>query len=199
MESYLVKRRMQYFTTLVAVLCIVVMPAAATSDFMAAGVLLVAAHGQSAKVLLVKHHSRAWYEMPGGRRQIKSGAESGQGGQHETAYQTAIRECFEETRGVLSPEVLRQVVDPSSNIRDGGFVFFLAKIEWFSVTDLTDAPGADDDNSAAFGEIADYAWLSVDTVLATDDNLVSDVTGRTIRLRPELRPRLERARRAGWF
>jgi len=182
-----------------AVLCFVATPAAATRDLIAAGILLVADDGQSALVFLVKHHSRPWYEIPGGRRQVNSGAESGQDGWRETAYQTAVREVFEETRGYLSPDVLRTVVDASHNMRDGGFVFFVGKIDRFPISSLPDTPQPNDGNVSAFSEIADYAWVPVENVLASDDTVVVDAEARRIKVRRQLKSRLLRARAAGWL
>ena len=182
-----------------AMLCFVAPPAAATRDFMAAGILLVADDGQSPMVLLVRHHSRSWYEMPGGRRQVNSGAESGQDGRRETAYQTAVREVYEETRRYLSHDLLRTVVDASHNIRDGGFVFFVGKIDRFPVTGLPDTPRPNDANASAFSEIADYAWVPVENVFAGDDTVVADADGRRIKVRRQLKSRLQQARAAGWL
>ena len=171
---------------------------AASHDFKAAGILLVADDHRSALVFLVRHRSRAWYEMPGGRRQTLDDTAVGQGNRSESAYETAIRECFEETRGFLSPELLRGIVDPSRVIRDGGFVFFVAKIGWFPVTELPDLADSGHENPDAFREIADYAWVPVDNVLAGEDASVIDANGRIVEVRRQLKSRLLRARAAGW-
>ena len=163
---------------------------------MAAGVLLVAQDDPSPLVFLVRHNSRNWYEMPGGRRQSVSGPD---GERSETAYETAIREAFEETRGYLSPDQLRDIVDPSCSMRDGGFVFFFGSIERFPVSAIGELAHLDDDSASGFREVADYAWVAVDGILASDGISVIDVNGRSIELRRELKSRLLGARAAGWF
>ncbi len=173
-------------------------PAAADSDFVAAGVLLVAeddqsADDQSSMLFLVRHRSRSWYEIPGGRRQFVSDKDG------ETAYETAIRECFEETRGYLSPDILRKVVDPSRYLRDGGFVFFVGKIKQFPMSEIVDLSHLDDDLPPGFREVADYAWVNVQSVVTSTDGTVIDAHGRRITLRRQLKSRLERAQAAGWL
>lgn len=181
----------------IAMLCSTAIPATAEEqEFMAAGVLLVAQDEPSPLVFLVRHHSRTWYEMPGGRRQLVSGTD---GERSETAYETAIREAFEETRGYLSPDQLRDIVDPSRSMRDRGFVFFFGSIERFPVSAIGELAHLDDDSASAFREVADYAWVAVDSILASDGISVIDVNGRSIELRRELKSRLLRARAAGWL
>ncbi len=172
--------------------CLAVLPAAATTDFEAAGALLVTGEGQSSRVLLVRHLSRSWYEMPGGRRQSQSAGEAGPDG----AYQTAIRECHEESRGVLSVESLRSAVDPAHKLRDGGFVYFVGRIDPLALDDLRRASAPE---GAAFREIADYAWVTVESVLVADEGMVIDEEGRRIEVRPQLKPRLRAARAEGWL
>ncbi len=186
------KRKSVDFILAFAALCLAVSPAAATADFRAAGALLVTGEGQSSLVLLVKHRSRSWYEMPGGRRQSQSAGERGP----DSAYETAIRECHEESRGVLSREMLRKAVDPARKLRDGGFVFFTGRIDPIGLDSLRQAPAPE---AAAFREIADFAWVAVESVLASDDDTVIDEEGRRIKVRSQLKSRLARARENGWF
>lgn len=173
-------------------LCAPGLPAMATAGFKAAGVLLVTGDGGSSRVLLVKHHSRSWYEMPGGRRQMQSAGENGP----EASYETAIRECHEETRGVLSREFLRKAVDPARKLRDGGFVFFVAKVDPVALDRLRQAPVPE---VAAFREIDDYAWVAIENALASDGDMVIDEEGRRIQVRTQLKSRLTRARQKGWL
>ena len=192
------KRIERFLVLLLVALCPMGAPAAVNSDFVAAGVLLVtlddqSAHDQPSMVFLVRHRSRSWYEMPGGRRQ-SVGDKDG-----ETAYETAIRECFEETRGYLSPDMLRKAVDPSRYLREGGFVFFVGKINRFPMSEIVDLPHQDDDLPPGFREVADYAWVKVQSVFASDDGTVIDAHGRRITLRPQLKARLQRAQAAGWL
>jgi len=177
----------------------VAMPAGATREFVAAGILLVARDNGSVLVLLGRDRNRPWYEMLGGRRQLNSGIDNGHAREGETAYETAIRECFEESRGFLSPDVLRRATDPSRFIRDGGFVFFLGTIDEFRIARLEESPAPQSDGAAAFGEIADYAWVPVENVLASNDVQVTDSIGRRIKVRRQLKSRLTRAREAGWL
>lgn len=197
-------KRIEFFLVLLlVVLCPMTAPAAANSDFMAAGVLLVAlddqsagdqsVHDQSSMVFLVRHRSRSWYEMPGGRRQSVSDKDG------ETAYETAIRECSEEVRGYLAPDMLRKAVDPSRYLRDGGFVFFVGKINQFPISEIVDLSHLDDDLPSGFREVADYAWVHVQSVLASTDGTVIDAHGRRITLRRQLKSRLQRAQAAGWL
>lgn len=172
--------------------CLAIAPAAATSDFKAAGALLVTGGGHSSLVLLVKHRSRGWYEMPGGRRQTQSTEEHGL----DAAYETAIRECHEESRGVLSRELLRKAVDPARKLRDGGFVFFVGRVDPIALDSLRRAPVPE---PAAFREIADYAWVAVESVLVSNDFTVIDEEGRRIKVRSQLKPRLIQARAQGWL
>ena len=196
MGNYCLRRKGFYFIAVFALLCVVAAPAPAQADFIAAGALLVTGEGQSAMVLLVKHHSRSWYEMPGGRRQQQSAGASGQTGTPETAYETAIRECHEETRGILSHEYLREAVDRSQKFQDRGFVYFVGRIDRIPADSLRQAPVP---REAAFSEIADYAWVAINSVLASNDDQVADEAGRRIKLRPQLKPRLARARSQGWL
>jgi 8-oxo-dGTP pyrophosphatase MutT (NUDIX family) len=190
------KRQSIQFLVVIAVLYSMAMPAFADQEFMAAGVLLVAEDNPSPLVFLVRHHSRTWYEMPGGRRQLVGGTD---GERRETAYETAIREVFEETRGYLSPDQLRERVDPTRSMRDRGFVFFFGSIERFPVSAIGELAHLDDDSASAFREVADYAWVAVDNILASDGISVIDVNGRSIELRRQLKSRLRGARAAGWL
>jgi len=190
------KRQSIQFLLVIAVLYSMAMPAFADQEFMAAGVLLVAEDNPSPLVFLVRHHSRTWYEMPGGRRQLVGGRD---GERRETAYETAIREVFEETRGYLSPDQLREIVDPTRSMRDRGFVFFFGSIERFPVSAIGELAHLDDDSASAFREVADYAWVAVDNILASDGISVIDVNGRSIELRRQLKSRLRGARAAGWL
>ena len=186
----------RYSTVAITALCLMITGAAASQEFMAAGVLLVADEQQPALILLVKHHSRSIYEMPGGRRQLvgRAGAE-----RHETAHETAVREVYEETRGYLSPDYLREAIDPSRSVQDGGFVFFIARIDRFPTTAMAEISHLDDDSSARFREVADYAWVKIESVFASSDATAIDEDGRRIELRRQLKSRLERARAAGWL
>ena len=173
--------------------------ATASQEFKAAGILLVAEDDRSALVFLVRHRSRSWYEMPGGRRKTLGDAATDQDNRSESAYETAIRECFEETRGFLSPELLRRIVDPSRMIRDGGFILFVAKIGWFPLTDLPAPADSGHEDADAFREIADYAWVPVENVIASEGESVVDANGRVMEIRRQLKSRLLRARAAGWM
>jgi 8-oxo-dGTP pyrophosphatase MutT (NUDIX family) len=188
-EVSVMRKKIVFF---ILVFVLPALPAAATADFNAAGVLLVTGAGQPSLVLLVKHRSRSWYEMPGGRRQLQSAGERGPDG----AYETAIRECHEESRGMLSRELLREAVDPARQLRDGGFVFFVGRVDPVALDSLRQAPVPE---AAAFREIEDYAWVAIESVLASDDNTVIDAEGRRIQVRPQLKPRLNGARAKGWL
>jgi 8-oxo-dGTP pyrophosphatase MutT (NUDIX family) len=168
-------------------------------DYMAAGIALLARHEHSELIFLVRHHSRSWYEMPGGRRKLAGDTNSGQGERSETAYETALRECYEESRGFLLPEFLRGVVDPTRKIRDGEFVYFVAKIDWFSLTELPGEPDADHESTHAFTEIVDYAWVPVTNVINSESGAVVDTNGRRLEIRRQLKSRLVQARAADWL
>jgi hypothetical protein len=99
----------------------------------------------------------------------------------------------------LSPRFLRGIVDPSRVMRDGGFVFFVARIDWFPLTGIPDTADAGHENDFAFREIADYAWVPVANVLASEDATVIDADGRTVEVRRQLKSRLARARAMGWL
>ena len=187
-----VKEKSVYFVLAFLGLSLAVSPAAATANFRAAGALLVTGDGQSSLVLLVKHRSRSWYEMPGGRRQTHSVDKGGP----DSAYETAIRECFEESRGMLSREFLREAIDPGRKLRDGGFVFFVGRVDPIALDSLRRAPVPE---VAAFREIADYAWVAIESILGSEDGTVIDEEGRRIRLRAQLKPRLASARAKGWL
>ena len=80
------RQKHSFLVVVFALCCGVAAPGLALDDFKAAGALLVSGDGQSRQVLLVKHHSRSGYEMPGGRRQFASAGEAGKDGVLETAY-----------------------------------------------------------------------------------------------------------------
>jgi 8-oxo-dGTP pyrophosphatase MutT (NUDIX family) len=186
------RQKAVYSIAVLVVLCWAGVPVAATTDFEAAGALLVTGDRQASLVLLVKHRSRSWYEMPGGRRKMQSARESGP----DAAYETVIRECYEESRAVLSRERLRAAIDPARKLRDGGFVFFVGRMDPVPLDRLRRATVPE---SAAFREIADYAWVAIEDILASDDDMVIDEEGRRIKVRPQLKPRLTRARANGWL
>jgi 8-oxo-dGTP pyrophosphatase MutT (NUDIX family) len=174
-------------------------PTAATTDFTGAGVLLVAFEDETAYVLLGRDRFRPWYEMLGGKREVVPERGEGRTSRRETAYETALRECFEESRGFLKPDYLLDVTDTAEFIRDGSFVFFRADIDKFSVDAIKRAQIPDNVNSSAFREIVDYSWVSAEAVLSSNDAFVVDDAGRRIQVRQSLKPRLRRARAAGWL
>ena len=174
-------------------------PTTATTDFTAAGVLLIAKANGSAFVFLGRDRYRHWYEMLAGRREFVLDSSAGNGSRRETAYETALRECFEESRGFLKPDYLLDVTDSAEFIRDGSFVFFRAETEKFSVEEIMRTQIPDTVNRDAFREIVDYAWVSVEAVLSSDDAVVVDDAGRRIQIRGRLKSRLVRARAAGWL
>ena len=53
--------------------------------------------------------------------------------------------------------------------------------------------------SIPFREIVDYAWVSVEAVLSSEDAFVVDDAGRRVQVRGRLKSRLVRARAAGWL
>ena len=189
------RQKHSFLVVVFALCCGVAAPGLALDDFKAAGALLVSGEGQSRQVLLVKHHSRSWYEMPGGRRQFAPAGEGGQDAVLETAYETAIRECHEESRGVLSLVLLRDSIDPSHQLRDGGFVYFVGTIDRVPVEALRQVVVPR--GAGPLGEIADYAWVDVDRVLVSASDVVIDSEGRSIRVRPQLSARLRQARSEG--
>lgn len=172
---------------------------AATGDFTAAGILLIARENGSTYVLLGKDRRRGWYEMLAGGRETVATGEGGHTRRLETAYETALRECFEESRGFLKPEYLLSIVNPADFLRDEHLVYFHAEIEKVPVADLLSMPLPRSGNVLGFLEIGDYAWVSVETVLSAQDNFVLDDTGRRIQLRAQFRFRLDQARAAGWL
>jgi 8-oxo-dGTP pyrophosphatase MutT (NUDIX family) len=174
-------------------------PCAATTDFTAAGVLLIAKQNGSAFILLGKDRYRPWYETLAGSREVVPDGGGADVSRRETAYETALRECFEESRGFLKPDYLLAVTDPAVFVRDGSFVFFRAEIEKFSADEIKRQPIPEDANSAAFREIVDYAWVSVEAVLSANDVFVFDDIGRRIQVRRRLKDRLVQARAAGWL
>lgn len=172
---------------------------AATTDFTAAGVLLIADQNGSAFILLGRDRYRPWYEMlAGSRERVSDGGGAGMS-RRETAYETALRECFEESRGFLKPDYLSGVTDPGAFLRDGSLVFFRAEIEKFSSREIKRQHLPEVANSAAFREIVDYAWVSVEAVLSGNDAFVFDDTGRRIQVKSRLKHRLVQARAAGWL
>jgi hypothetical protein len=174
-------------------------PTTATPDFTAAGLLLIANERGSTFVFLGRDRYRPWYETLAGRREFVVDSGSGSGSRRETAYETALRECFEESRGFLKPDYLSDVTDAAQFIRDGSFIFFRAEIEKFSVDEIMRAQIPDTVNPDAFREIVDYAWVSVEVVLSSDDAFVVDDAGRRIQVQRRLKSRLVRARAAGWL
>ena len=165
-------------------------------EFFAAGVMLIAHKDGDTQLLLGKSHRRQWYELFAGRRGTTVDDE---GRRPETAYETALRETYEESRGYLSREFLHEVMDESRYLNDGGFLYFRAVVEPFAIEDMREAPVPLSDTPLAFSEIADYAWVSIDAVIAGDNAEVVDEAGRTIDVRPQLKGRVLRAQEAGWF
>jgi len=171
----------------------------ATADFNAAGVLIVARENGLAHILLGRDRFRPWYEMLAGSRESVPGESGGGVSRRETAYETALRECFEESRGFFKPDYLLGVTDSSKFIRDGSFVFFHAETDKFSVEQIRRAPIPDGVDAAPFNELVDFTWVSVEAILSSIDAFVLDDTGRRIQVRRQLKPRLRRAREAGWL
>jgi len=174
-------------------------PAQAGENYAAAGIALIARYGERDLIFLVRHHKRSWYEMPGGRRLTIDDTNSGRSQHDETAYDTAIRECYEESRGFLRPELLRDVVDPARRLQDDKFVYFVAKIKWFPLSELPAAPDANDESMRAFHEAVDFAWVPVTNVIESEDGTAVDLDGHRIELRKQLKPRLIRAGASGWL
>ena len=187
-EARMMIRFAGYLSLVLAALCCVVSTAGADEDYAAAGIALIARHGDSDLIFLVRHHKRSWYEMPGGRSQ-----------RDETAVDTAIRECYEESRGFLRAERLRDVVDPERRLIDDSFVYFVTRIDWFALSEIPAAPDANDESMRAFHEAVDFAWVPVKNVISGDDGAAVDLAGRRIELRQQLKPRLLRAGAAGWL
>jgi 8-oxo-dGTP pyrophosphatase MutT (NUDIX family) len=171
--------------------------ATARDEFFAAGVMLIAHKDDNTFILLGKPHLRRWYEFFGGRQGTVTTGEEPR--RPETAYETALRECHEESRGYLSLEFLRDTVEEDEYLVDGGFIYFHAVIEPFAVSTMREAPVPNSYSPLAFFEIADYAWVNVNAVLASQSAVVVDDTGRSIEVRPQLKKRVQRAREAGWL
>jgi hypothetical protein len=67
--------------------------------------------------------------------------------------ETAVRERHEESRGVLSLVLLRDAIDPLHQLRDGGFVYFVGRMDWIAVDALGQV--AVPRGAGPFGEIAE--------------------------------------------
>jgi 8-oxo-dGTP pyrophosphatase MutT (NUDIX family) len=172
-------------------------PIAATTDFSAAGVLLIAYENGSSLVFLGKDRYRPWYEMLAGSRDVVPVGNNES--RLETAYETALRECIEESRGYLKSEYLLSISNPAEFIRDGSFVFFRAGAKMFSVDDVRRMQIPADIDASPFREMVDYAWVSAEAVVSSSDSFVFDHAGRRVQIRPSLKLRLLRARAAGWL
>ena len=172
-------------------------PIAATTDFSAAGVLLVAHENGSTWVFVGKDRYRPWYEMLGGSRGVVTDGDNAS--RPETAYETALRECFEESRAFLKSEYLLSISNPAEFIRDGPFVFFRAETAKFSADDVRRKQIPANVDPSPFLEMVDYAWVSVEAILSSSDGFVLDHAGRRIQVRQSLKSRLLRARSAGWL
>ena len=99
----------------------------------------------------------------------------------------------------MRAELLRDVVDPARMLKDGGFVYFVARIEWFELSKIPAAPGASDETMRAFHEAVDFAWVPVTNVISSNDGTAVDLAGRRIVLRQQLKSRLLRAGASGWL
>lgn len=174
-------------------------PGLATTEFNAAGVLPVARENGSTYVLLGRSWFRPWFEMLAGGREAAPGDAGQSTPRRETAYETAVRESFEESRGFLKPDYLRNVTDPGKFLRDGSFVFFGAEIDKFSIDEIKREPIPEVANRAPFLELIDFAWVPVEAILLSNDVFVIDDNGRRIQVRPQLKPRLLQAQAAGWL
>jgi 8-oxo-dGTP pyrophosphatase MutT (NUDIX family) len=181
---------------LMLVMLVCVSNATAREEFFAAGVMLIAHKDGSAYLLLGKPHGRPWYELFAGRRGSATDADARR---PETAYETALREAYEESRGYLNPEYLQQRIGEDQYLEDGGFVFFRAVVEPFAIEDMRKVPVPLSGNPLAFTEISDYAWVNVDAIIASENAVVVDEAGRSIDVRPQLKGRVLRAREAGWL
>ena len=137
--------------------------------------------------------------MLAGSRESVPGEGDGSVSRRETAYETALRECFEESRGFLKQDYLLGVTDPSKFIRDGSFVFFHAETVKFPVEEIRSAPIPDGVDAGPFSELVDFTWVSVEAVLSSNEAFVLDDAGRRIQVRRQLKPRLLRAQAAGWL
>jgi len=181
---------------LLLVMLVCISNATAREDFYAAGVMLIAHKDGSAYVLLGKPRGRQWYEFFAGGR---GSTTDGDGRRPETAYETALREAYEESRGYVDLEYLQQRIGEDQSIVDDGFIIFRAVVEPFAIEDMRKVPVPLSDNPLAFTEISDYAWVSVDAIIASENAVVVDEAGRSIDVRPQLKGRVLRAREEGWL
>jgi 8-oxo-dGTP pyrophosphatase MutT (NUDIX family) len=188
--------RLAAMLMLVMVMLVCIPNATAREDFYAAGVMLIAHKDGSPYLLLGKPRGRQWYEFFAGRQGTTS---DDHGRRSETAYETALRETYEESRGYLSRDYLHEVMNEDQYLTDGGFVYFRAVIEPFAIEDMRVVPVPLSDTPLAFTEISDYAWVNVDAIIASENAVVVDEAGRSIDVRPQLKGRVLRAREEGWL
>jgi 8-oxo-dGTP pyrophosphatase MutT (NUDIX family) len=160
------------------------------------GLLLVAQHNGSHFTLLVKDHTRAYFELPAGHSETGDKLNDGHT-DLETSYETALREAVEETRGYLGRRLLIQGSNSQKRIRYGKFDMFLAKIPMFKISEIIKIRMPQKDNWSPMREIIDYAWVNINQL--QDLNTVTDMQGRSIQVHAALPAEIKLAQAQGWF
>nr|VFK36912.1 MAG: hypothetical protein BECKSD772F_GA0070984_100728 [Candidatus Kentron sp. SD]VFK40554.1 MAG: hypothetical protein BECKSD772E_GA0070983_100727 [Candidatus Kentron sp. SD] len=169
------------------------------NEFFAAGMLPIAREDANSYVLLGKDRGRNHFETLSGKPEEVTSLAIGTGTK-ESAYETALRECVEETRGYWGRSFLANNSDEDKYINYNGFIFFKVEVPMVRLANF-EKIGVPPNSKKwdVFREITEYAWVDVCDLISSDDNTVTSKAGKIISIHPALPAELEKANREGWF
>jgi len=173
----------------------------ASEVFANAGMLIMVQNTNGTFVLLERDRDRDYFEFPGGTTEIAQSLTS-QNTIVESAYETALRETVEETRGYLGRRELMAASDPVKwRIEIDDFVIFRVKTEMFDLNNILSIkiPARNNGHWTPMLEIIDYAWVDINLILHSKLSKVVDTKGREIQVRSNLPEYIKLAKKKGWF
>jgi 8-oxo-dGTP pyrophosphatase MutT (NUDIX family) len=164
----------------------------------ASGMLIIANEKTDTYILLVRDHTRQYFEMLAGNPEPgKSLTDSSS--REESSYEAALRESVEETRGYLGRQQLQAASCESDFVNDNGFIFYRANLVKFNLDEVRLILIPNSDNWTPMREISEYAWVNVKEILDSNGLIVLENTGKKIIIHKKLKAGIEKAKAKNWF
>lgn len=165
-------------------------------SFANAGMIVISEDEGQTLVLLVKPHNSKSFTFPGGK--VASNNDNSKD-EHDSHYETAIRETMEETRGYLTEDQLEQASVPFSKIQIKKHTLYLAKIPFFDIDEIFKILIPRGRAWKAMREIDDYAWVNINDISAASERFVKTHAGKEIKLKKIVKKAIHAGQADSWF